>query len=181
MKRFLFYFNVLLFCFIFSLDSVAQDKIEWLSFEEAIAKNEKEPKKFLIDMWTTWCGWCKKMEATTFSHPEIVKIVNTYYYPVKINAETKDTMRIGGKVYINEFPERRRNPHQIAIALMQGKMSYPTIVYLDEEVNMLQPVAGYQSAKNIEPILMFFAENKYREMDWASYQKNFNSIFDQSQ
>lgn len=175
MKNFL-----LLFLFILSFSTQAQTadekkEIEWLSFEEAIARNEKEPKKFIIDVWTTWCGWCKKMDATTFTNPVIVDIISEHYYAVKLNAERKDTMNLGGNQYVNEFPDRKRYPHQVAIALLDGKLSYPSIVYLDENVNKLQAIAGFQDAKGIEPILMFFAENQYQQTNWAEYQKNFQS------
>lgn len=170
-------FILLLLLFNLVIYSKAQEKIEWLTFEEAIQRNEKEPKKFLIDMWTVWCGWCKKMDATTFGNPKIAKIVNEHYYAVKFNAETKDTMYIGGKTYINEFPNKKRHPHQIAITLMQGKMSYPTIVYLDENVNLLQSIPGFHSPKDIEPILKFFGENAFKEQDWGSYQNEFTSSF----
>lgn len=170
---------LLLLIIVFSLSNTidAQEKIEWLSFEEAVKKNEKEPKKFLIDMWTTWCGWCKKMDATTFGNPKIAKIVNEHYYAVKFNAESKDTMIIGGRTFVNEFPNKKRHPHQIAITLMQGKMSYPTIVYLDENVNLIQSIPGYHSPKDIEPILEYFGDNAFKTQDWPEFQKTFKSSF----
>ena len=71
-------------------------QIEWLSFTEAVEANKTEPKKFLIDVYTSWCGWCKKMDNTTFKDPEVVAYVKEHYHAVKLNAERKDT------VYLNE-------------------------------------------------------------------------------
>lgn len=171
---------LLIISLFIGFNSIAQTeatekKIEWLSFEEAIARNEKEPKKFIIDVWTTWCGWCKKMDASTFTNPVIVDIISEHYYAVKLNAERKDTMILGGQQYVNEFPDRNRYPHQVAIALLDGKLSYPSIVYLDENVNKIQSIAGFQDAKGIEPILVFFAENEYQKTNWTEFQKNFQS------
>ncbi len=45
--------------------TINAQKINWLSFEEAIALNKKEPKSILIAVYATWCGWCKKMDKTT--------------------------------------------------------------------------------------------------------------------
>ena len=82
----------LLFCVLLGLSSAAQkDKIEWLSFEEAVKRNEKEPKKFIVDVYTDWCGWCKKMDANTFTNPVIIKYINENYWAVKLNAERKDS------------------------------------------------------------------------------------------
>lgn len=150
-------------------------KIEWLSFEEAVKRNETEPKKFIIDVWTTWCGWCKRMDATTFSDPVIIEYINQNYHAVKLNAERIDTVIVGGNTFINENPTGRRSPHQLAISLLNGKMSYPSIVYLDENVNMLQPLSGYQDAKSIEPVLHFFSENAYKTIKWPDFQATFKS------
>lgn len=152
-----------------------KQEIQWMSFEEAVEKNKTEPKKFIIDVWTSWCGWCKKMDASTFKNPVIVELINENYHPVKLDAERTDSVLVNGQWFINEFPERRRNPHQLAISLLQGKLSYPSIVYLDENVNMLQPIAGYQDAKSIEPILRFFADDSYKNTSWQEFQKNFKS------
>lgn len=154
----------------------AQDtKIKWISFEQAIELNEVTPKKFLIDVYTDWCGWCKRMDATTFTNPVIVNYINEYYWPIKLNAERKDTVVLGDQLFVNENPSGKRNPHQLAVALLNGKMSYPSIVYLDENVELLQAVGGYHDAVGIEPIIKYFGENAYRKTPWEEYTKNFDS------
>jgi thiol:disulfide interchange protein len=35
-------------------------EIKWISFEEAVAKTSENPKMILVDLYTDWCGWCKK-------------------------------------------------------------------------------------------------------------------------
>jgi thiol:disulfide interchange protein len=40
--------------------------INWLSLEEASSLYESNPKPMFIDVYTDWCGWCKKMDASTF-------------------------------------------------------------------------------------------------------------------
>jgi thioredoxin-related protein len=154
-------------------DKEEGERIEWMSFEEAVEANKSNPKKFLIDVYTDWCGWCKKMDRTTFQNPEVVSYVNKKYHAVKLNAERKDTVKLDDKVFVNENPGRKRNPHQLAISLMNGKMSYPTIVYLDEQGNMLQPIAGFQDAESIMPIINFFGENAYKNTSWEEYQKEY--------
>lgn len=163
-----------------STSAEKKNKIEWLSFEEAVKRNQKNPKKFLIDVYTDWCGWCKRMDQTTFKNEAVVSYVSQHYHAVKLNAERKDTVRLNEQLFINEKPNGRRHPHQLAISLMQGKMSYPTIVYLDESGNMIQPIPGYQSAENILPILYYFGENAYKSEDWPEFQKSFKKKINDS-
>ena len=58
---------------LFSIPVLSQDKINWMSFEEAIARSKEDPKHIFVDVYTDWCGWCKKMDASTFVDPVIVR------------------------------------------------------------------------------------------------------------
>jgi thioredoxin-related protein len=167
---------------IFTLNSIAlaqnegQAKVNWVTFEEAIALNQKEKRKILVDVYTDWCGWCKKMDRTTYSHPKIVEYINEKYYAVKLDAEMTDTVRLGNQVFVNENPGAKRSPHQLAVSLLNGKMGYPSTVFLDEKIELLNPpISGYLSATSIEPILHYFGENIYstKEMGWEEFQQQF--------
>jgi thioredoxin-related protein len=136
-------------------------KIKWLDFEEAVALNKKKPKKMFIDMYTDWCGWCKKMDGSTFINPVIVEYMNENYYAVKFNAERKDTVNFNGKQYLNPNPSGTRSTHQLAMELLSGRMSYPSFIILDEKLNKVTTVPGYRKAPEFESILHFFGENAY--------------------
>lgn len=167
--------------FSFSAFTPKEDKINWLSMEEALALNEKKPRKFLIDVYTNWCGPCKRMNSTTFVHPFIVEYVNKNYYAVKFNAEGNDTIQFKGKVYVNKQfnPEKvntRNGTHEftMAIAPVNGRVAYPTIVYFDEDLNYLTGVQGAYGAKDLEPVLKWFGSDAYIENpDFNSFKANF--------
>jgi len=82
----------LILLLVFNLPVNAQEKIEWMSLEQAIKKSGKQPKKIFMDMYTDWCGWCKKMDQTTFSDPVIAAYMNKHYYAVKFDAEGQDSV-----------------------------------------------------------------------------------------
>src|SRR5438552_498622 len=71
--------------------------VKWMSWKEAFEQNKKSPKPFLVDFYTSWCGWCKHMMKTTYSVPELAQYINSYYYPVKFDAETRDTIEFLGE------------------------------------------------------------------------------------
>lgn len=171
------YFLVILFGLtVFLTNAQNNSEVNWVSFEEAIELNKKESKKILVDVYTNWCGWCKKMEATTYKDPAIVDYINKNYYAVKLNAERKDTVKLGEQIFVNKNPEGKRSPHDLAISLLNGKMGYPSTVLLDENVQLLNPpISGYLDASSIEPILHYFGDNVYskKEVSWEDYQKTF--------
>jgi thioredoxin-related protein len=150
--------------------STATAKINWVSLEEADRLRRIEPRKIMIDVYTDWCGWCKRMDRTTFAEPSLVNYVNTYYYAVKLDAEQRESITIGGKKYEYNPDMGRRGVHEIAQELLQGKMSYPTIVFLDENMNMIQPLPGFREANEMQPILEYLGENAYKETPWEEWR-----------
>ncbi len=149
-------------------------KIKWYTFEEAIELQAKEPKKVFIDVYTDWCGWCKKMDANTFSHPIIAKYMNENFYAVKFNAEGTEPVMFQGVKFINPKDGRNKS-HQLAQALLNGKMSYPSYVFMNEKSELITIVPGYMEAKDFEPILHFFAEDKFLSQDWKTFSEKFRS------
>ncbi|MEO9474027.1 MAG: DUF255 domain-containing protein [Cyclobacteriaceae bacterium] len=152
----------------------AQDHIEWLTFEEAIAKSEKKPKKILIDIYTDWCGWCKKMDKDAYENESLVQYINKNYYAVKFNAEQKEDIEFDGHTF-KYVANGRRGVHQLAAALTNNKLSYPTTVYMNEDLQIIQSVPGYMNAQSMEPILTYFGENAFKDTPWTEYQKSFKS------
>lgn len=150
--------------------------VKWYTLAEAQELAKTTPKKLFIDMYTDWCGWCKKMDRETFENPAIAQYLNTYFYPVKFNAETKDTLLFKGKKYANTQTGQRPS-HSLAIELLNGKMSYPTIVYLDENMNLLSAVPGYMTPRDIEPVLIFFGRNIFRATSYEEFKDYFSKTF----
>ncbi|MDT0608243.1 thioredoxin family protein [Croceitalea rosinachiae] len=164
MKKFLL--NLVL---LFTISITAQE-VQWVSWEEAVtlSKTETNPKKIFVDVYTDWCGWCKKMDKDTFQNPIVAAYMAENFYMVKMDAEGKEPIEYDGKTF-KFVPQGRRGYHELAAALLQGKMSYPTVIFLDEELKMLSPVPGYQKVKPFLQIAKYFGENIYKEKDWKSY------------
>ncbi len=163
------YFILLLLFFVNSMPSNAQE-INWLTIEEAEEANKKEPKKILIDVYTDWCGWCKKMDKITFIDKDLVVYLNQKFYCVKLDGEDKGTLTFKGEEF-NYIKQGRRGYNELAAGFLQGKMSYPSLVFLDEDLVILQAIKGFQTAEELLPIAAFLGENIYLETNWTDYIK----------
>lgn len=149
------------------------NKINWMSFEKAVKLNETNPKKIFIDVYTDWCGWCTKMDQTTFLDKDVVAYMNENFYAVKFNAEQTEPIEFKGHTFVNQNNSNgaRKSTHELAQALLQGKMSYPSYVFMNEENQVLTIVPGYAQANDFLPILKFFGSNAFLTTTWEEFSK----------
>lgn len=146
--------------------------IQWLSLEEAQEQMKLAPRKVYVDLFTDWCGWCKVMEAKTFSNKHVIEYINENYYAVHLNAETGDSLLFKGKKY-GRIEESKTN--SLAATLMNNKLTYPTSIFFDEDFLNPQPVPGYLDIPTIELILKYIATNKHKSVPFEKYKKEFKS------
>jgi len=158
--------------------------INWVSIEEAAELQKKQPRKILMDVYTTWCGPCKMMMQNTFTNADVIDYINKYYYAVKFDAESANPVTFKGKTFSNpDFdPNKaggRNGVHQFSRTL--GVSAYPTIVYMDENLDIISPIPGYKGPADIEIYLKLFAQNDYKTVStqeqWTAYQSNFKGTF----
>ncbi len=142
-------------------------EVKWLTFEEAERLDSTDHRPFLIDVYTDWCGWCKRMSAVTFANPNIAAYINRNFYPIRFDAETTDTIKFRNKEHKNTG-----KVNELAIELLNGRLSYPTIVYIDRDAHTM-PVAGYMEPKDIEPLLVYFSENVSRNASPETFKNDF--------
>jgi len=163
-----------LVCFVCFSAAQAQTPVKWYTVEEAFVLTQKEPRKILIDVYTDWCKWCKVMDAETFNNPVIADYLNKNFYPVKFNAEQKTDIILNGKTY--KFQATGGHGYnELAAELLGGKMGYPSVVFLDEQTKMIQPVQGYIQARQFDGIIRFIGGNDYKTKKWEEFQSGYNS------
>lgn len=155
---------------LFTNASLLAQEIHWMSLDDAQVEMKKQPKKIYIDVYTDWCGWCKKMDKTTFQNPEVVKYMNDNFYAVRFNAERKDEIMFRGKMYgFNQ--EKKAN--QLMVELMREQMSYPTMIFMEEQFQNPMPVPGYMDVATMEKVLKYLAGGLYKTIQYPEYEKSF--------
>lgn len=158
-------------------DTASGGPVKWMTFEEALERSKTEKRKIFIDVYTDWCGWCKVMDKNTFSEPAVAKVLNEKFYPVKFDAEGTKDIEFAGRTF-KFIPSGSKGVHELAVALLNNQMSYPTVVFLDEEFRMIQPVPGYQKPPEFHRMIQFIGEDYYKKMKWADFSTVYKSPYE---
>jgi len=175
---------VLVLFTVFATVIIPAQEINWITLEEAVELQKKNPKKIMMDMYTAWCGPCKMLDRNTFANKDVAEYVNKHYYAVKFNAEGNTVVNFKDYKFtnINYDPakaNRRNSAHQLANYF--SIRSYPTIVFLDEEAELLTSLIGYKKPQQLELFLRLFKNNIHENLktqeDFFKYYRAFKPEF----
>jgi len=96
-------------------------KIEWVhDWDKATKAAEKTGKFIMVDFYTDWCGWCKKLDRDTYTDKKVIQL-STEFIPVKLNAQKE------GK----------------ELAKKNKVRGYPTILFFDAKGKAVGRIGGY--------------------------------------
>jgi len=84
---------------------------------QILAASEKKP--ILIDFYTEWCGWCKRLDKDTYGNKEVADFARQFVC-VKIDAEKNE-----------------------ALAQQYDVRGFPTTVFLKSDGTLIEAVPGY--------------------------------------
>ena len=168
------FFSVItiLFFMLIAFSPVKKEKVQWLTVAELQEAYNKNPKPVLVDVYTSWCGWCKVMNKETYSNQKVAAYINEHFYAVKFDAEQKDSVEWDGK----KFGYNKYNKvNDMAVYFCGSQMGFPTTVFLPALNAKPATLSGFLKAKEIESPLKFFGEGIYKIKSFEVFNKTFNT------
>jgi len=149
--------------------------VKWMSLEQAFESNKTVPKKIMINFYDNYSISSTMVNLKTFNDPIISDYLNKNFYSVNIDARTKDTLNFFSQNYINEGAPN--GYHQLAIALLNGKMQFPAFLIFDENSKFIDRFQTYWPPDDFEALIHFISENKYKSVKWEEYKSSFKNSF----
>lgn len=168
--KFLIYLS---FAFLLMSNST-NETVRWYTMQEALDLQKTAPRKIVVDVYTNWCGWCKKMDANTFSNATVAAYMNKNFYPVKFNAEGNDTIILNGQTFVNKNYGKHRGTHSFAPVLVNGSLSYPCFVFLSEQSKGITKAYGYQNYDRWMAWLQYIKQEKFKKMTYEEFLAELN-------
>lgn len=97
------------------------------SWEDLLKAARQQNKLIFVDVYTDWCGPCKRMDKEVFILPEVGKVYNALFINYKLNAEKGEGIQLAKEYAIK---------------------AYPTYLYIDADGNVVDRTGDYQEAAN---------------------------------
>lgn len=134
----------------------------WLQYHEGLEKARTENKYIMVDFYTDWCTYCKKMDKEVYSQESIKKRLRESFTSVKVNAESRKKVKLEGK-----------DISQKDLARVFRVQSYPTIWFIDPQGKPIFPLPGFLPADNFAMVLDYVSSASYQTTDFQAYTKNY--------
>lgn len=154
--------SLLLFLFVGSIalaqGPVHTKNINWNKFDSGIANAKKSGKKVLIDVYTDWCTWCKKMDATTYEDAKVQKYLKKNFVLIKLNAEGS------GKI---SYAGQSLSPAEFSQGM--GVNGYPATLFLNSDGTPITILPGYSEPGMFIHVLSFINEEQYKHKKFSDY------------
>ena len=135
-------------------------KLIWYKYDEGMAKAKTDKKHVLINFYTDWCGFCKKMDNETFKNEKVRKLLNSSFVPVKVNANSSREVVMEGK----KITEKE-------LALRYYVRAYPVNWFLKSSGEKIGQVPGYIPAQEFANFLAFVKDDLFEKMTYDQYLK----------
>jgi len=136
----------------------AKTELRWTNLETAMKNAAEQDKPVMVDVYTDWCGWCKKMDKDVFNHPDVAEALDRMFTLAKVNGESRESV-----TYKNQKTDG------FGIVQGFGIRGYPALIFLDSKGDMLTLIPGYVDAENFLPIVEFLGGKHYEKMEWEQY------------
>ncbi len=170
------FFSAVFFLITLHVSLISQNnespQINWMTWNEAIEANKLDQKKIYVDIYTSWCGFCKKMDQSTFQDPDVINMLNEHFYAIKFDAEQKNPIDFMGHTFEYESLSGTRGVHMLAYSLTAGELAYPTFIMLDEDIARIRVSPGFKDTKEVLKELEFVVKEKYKSQSFEDYNKS---------
>lgn len=135
-----------------------EKSLKWYSFNDGLIEAKKTNKKVLVDVYTDWCGWCKRMDSQTYANGEVAGYLQKRYVVIKLNAESDRKLTYKNRLYTER---------ELAAAF--GIDGYPSTLFLRPDGEAITIYPGFADAKQFMNILSFIAEDHYLTTKFQDY------------
>lgn len=130
----------------------AEKRLAWRGWDEGLAAAKSSGRHVLVDVYTDWCGWCRRMDRDVYARPDVRAYLEQHYVIIKLDAESAAPASYRGRKHTQQ-----------SIAAEFGVTGYPTTLFLKPGGDHLVKAPGYLPPERFLLILRYVAEGHFED------------------
>jgi thioredoxin-related protein len=134
------------------------NSLVWYKYDEGLAKAKKENKHAMVHFYTTWCGWCKRMDRNTFGNEDVKEILSESYVSIRVNGQSGSKVKVDGK----EMSESQ-------VTRGYKVSAYPVTWFLKPSGDPIAPRKGYVDPNEFSYILNWVKADLYDSLTFGEF------------
>lgn len=139
--------------------SQADTVVHWRDLGAALTEAKASNKIIVADVYTDWCGWCRRMDKDTYSKHDVQAYLDQSFVPVRLNAESDTKVHYAGGDYTYR-----------ELAAGFRITGYPSTLFLGPDGKHLATAPGYMKAEDFLYVLRYFGDGHYKNQTFQQYE-----------
>lgn len=156
--QFIFLTFILAFLSSCQKDPEIYKEIKWISMQDAQEASSNDGKKIMVEVFAEWCEYCQKLEEQVLPDSTVIVNVNKYYHSVKLDGESDELIT---------FNDSTLSMKDFAKDL--GVRSYPTILFIDSQGELILQINGYMPVGDFQSMLVYIGEEAYNKTEFHEF------------
>ena len=153
--------SILLALGLFAPVPASAEAVAWRGWNDGLAAASGSGKPVIVDVYTDWCGWCKRMDRDVYARAEVSSYLNQHFVMVRLNAESNERVTYEGR--------------SMAARSLAGGFQvtgYPTTIFLRPTGEHLVNVPGYLPLEKFMKLVRFIGDGHMDKGEsWEEYSR----------
>lgn len=166
----------------------APPAVQWVNFEAGLKMASASGKHIMVDVYTDWCGYCKKLDAETYAEEGVRRILAESYVSVKLKGDSSRKLKVigqalddGGKTLLQFVPSDTGGTSEVALSRMALRVrGFPTIAFLAPDGRLITKWDGYINAERFTQMINFIKDDLYEVMTFNDYLESLDKAKEKS-
>ncbi len=130
-------------------------QLKTYQFEQLDSLQKVEKRNIVVFIHTDWCKYCQAMQNTTFKNDSIIKLLNSKFYFINLNAEFKNNITFDNHIFKYKPTGSNTGTHELAeqLGTFENKLSFPTLCILNADHEIVFQYTQYIIAIDLKELL----------------------------
>jgi thioredoxin-related protein len=126
-------------------------QVQWLDFDDGLTRARSTRKPIMVNFYTDWCVYCKKLDRETLQDPEVARALESGFIAIRLNAENGSA----------RLSYRGKSFSHAEFSRYFGVTAFPSIAFLNDRGEPITMIPGFVPAPQFSVFLNYIRRECY--------------------